>query len=74
MVTLLSVTLFISCQNTKLDPAPISGTINQSDEKTAIVVKLAKAYEEEVSKRLENILHLMGSTILILLFILQTKL
>jgi len=46
IVTLLSATLFISCQNTKLDPAPISGTINQSDEKTAIVVKLAKAYEE----------------------------
>ena len=45
LIILLVATLFISCQNVKVDPAPMSGTINQSDEKTAIIVKLAKAYE-----------------------------
>ena len=35
--------IFISCNNS-LDTAPLSGSINESDEKTAIVRKLAKAY------------------------------
>ncbi len=45
LIILLVATLLISCQNVKVDPAPMSGTINESDEKTAIIVKLAKAYE-----------------------------
>ena len=41
LITLLVATFFISCQNIKVDPAPMSGTINQNDEKTDIIVKLA---------------------------------
>ena len=36
----------ISCQNVKIDSAPVSGTINESDEKTAIIKKLAQAYQD----------------------------
>jgi len=37
-------TILFSC-NSPIDSSPWSGTINQNDEKTKIVVKLAKGYE-----------------------------
>ena len=39
-------TLLISCQNIKIDNAPWSGIINQSDEKSDAVRKLAQAYQD----------------------------
>ena len=42
---LFSIALFIACDSgVKIDPSPMSGTINQGDQKTAIVEKLAAAY------------------------------
>ena len=41
---LICITLFIGCESgVKIDPSHMSGTINQGDEKTAIVKKLASA-------------------------------
>lgn len=39
-------TLFISCKNIEIDTAPWSGIINQSDEKSDAVRKLAQAYQD----------------------------
>ena len=41
----LAIGFLLSCnESMKIDTAPLSGTINQSDEKTKIVEKLGKAY------------------------------
>ena len=42
---LFSIILLFACESgVKIDPSPMSGTISQGDEKTAIVEKLAAAY------------------------------
>ena len=46
IITLSIAFLVLSCQGVKIDPSPMSGTINQGDEKTAIVKKLAQAYQD----------------------------
>jgi hypothetical protein len=50
LVTLLVLsTLIIGCQNGEvnaIDSAPFSGTINQSDEKSEAVRKLAQGYQD----------------------------
>ena len=41
----LAIGALLSCnESIKIDTAPLSGTINQSDEKTKIIEKLGKAY------------------------------
>lgn len=41
----LAIGVLLSCdESIKIDTAPLSGTINQSDEKTKIIEKLGKAY------------------------------
>jgi len=45
IIYLISLSILLSCnQSVKIDTAPLSGIINQSDEKTKIVEKLEKAY------------------------------
>ena len=46
IITLSIAFLVLSCQGVKIDSSPMSGTINQGDEKTAIVKKLAQAYQD----------------------------
>ena len=38
--------LFTYCQNTTIDSGPLSGIINENDEKTTIIKKLAQAYQD----------------------------
>ena len=38
--------LVLSCQGVKIDNAPMSGIINESDEKSKVVKKLAQAYQD----------------------------
>ena len=40
IITLSFAFLVLSCQGVKIDPSPMSGTINEGDEKTSIVKKL----------------------------------
>ena len=46
IITLSFAFLVLSCQGVKIDPLPMSGTINEGDEKTSIVKKLAQAYQD----------------------------
>ena len=38
--------LFTYCQNTTIDSGSLSGIINENDEKTKIIKKLAQAYQD----------------------------
>ena len=38
------VITILSCDTKQLDTAPLSGSMNESDQKTAVVRKLAQAY------------------------------
>ena len=45
-VLLVLTLFFISCQNNTQDTSPWSGRIDENDEKTAVVKKLAQAYQD----------------------------
>jgi len=46
ILSLIVAFMILSCQGVKIDPAPMSGIIDESDEKTKVVKKLAQAYQD----------------------------